>query len=126
MLEAAREAAAGDDLLLALIDQTAIDLQAGRTRLAVLRLSSLGLPAGGEARWLLPFYADAPAEIAALGPQGTTLELAVADAAGHPVCLESDPSPRAYCAFVPAQNGPFTVTLRNPGPAAAAVALVTN
>jgi hypothetical protein len=122
----ARDLAGEDETLIYLIDQSLIDLTTGRARISGVRASAASVAAGAEALWSLPFFAGAPAEVAVLGSGTSTLDLSVTDGAGNPVCLETGPADRAYCGFVPAENGSFTVTVRNPGRTAADLALITN
>jgi hypothetical protein len=70
---------------------------------------------GGE---LAEAYVEAGADI--------DLNIAVYDAAGNVVCEDHDPSPIAYCAWRPAETGPYVLKVENLGPDSATYALMTN
>ena len=48
------------------------------------------------------------------------------DDQGRLVCADTDPSHVAYCGWTPAEDGNFTLVVRNPGATDAHYALMTN
>ena len=83
--------------------------------------------AGGEAQvWQLPFFAATAAEIGLLGDGKANLDLSVALTGDSPICLDTAPSDRALCTFVPTENATFTVTVTNRSEGAATYSLLTN
>ncbi|NJM84650.1 MAG: hypothetical protein HC844_21445 [Tabrizicola sp.] len=65
--------------------------------------------------WTIALYGQSQSEVAVIGEGATNLDLTVADEAGQPVCADLSASDIALCAFAPARNGYFTVTVRNAG-----------
>lgn len=109
----------------------AADIEAGLTlRKPASRISmaSAALAGGTEARWRIAFFGQSRAELALIADgQGTSgLGLQITDESGHRICLHARPDRVAYCAFTPARNGYFTVTVTNPGPTALTYRLLSN
>ena len=96
----------------------------GRAGGAASQATGLGPDAAQS--WTLPFYGAAPAEIGLIGLSGPGLTLRVTDAAGAEICAEAPADPAALCAFTPAENGWFSIELRNGSAAAAGYLLLTN
>ncbi len=82
------------------------------------------LPAGKSDRWRMAFNGSLPAEIALIAE--SSLGLTVTDEAGEVICTTPAPAPRAYCAFTPARNGFFTVTVSPPAEGDSHYRLITN
>jgi hypothetical protein len=112
MLAAARALSGNDDLLLALLDRIEAEAPDGRITAA---MAERPLAGGHRDVWAIPFFGGARAELAVIGDGDGNLDLAITDDAGNPVCLASGPDDIAYCDWVPARNGDFTITITNLG-----------
>lgn len=88
--------------------------------------AAMVLPGGKADRWRIAFNGGLPAEIALAGDGSGNLDLTVTDETGAGVCREDSPRDRAFCAFTPARNGFFTVTVTNRAGEANRYRLVTN
>ncbi len=124
MFTAARALAGEDDLATDLIARTAAEVPRTPT-LTVLR-SSGGIRAGESHAYTLPFFSAALAEVGLLGDGTANLDLSVTGPDGTPHCLDSGPSDRALCAFSPAENATFTITVTNRSETGATYSLFTN
>lgn len=124
MLETARKLAEGDDTALTLIERAETTGSEGRNDIAVVRNSVL--EPGQTDHWKLPLFGGAYAELGIVGDGDSNLDLSVADEGGQILCQERSPSDTSLCAFVPAQNGYFTVIVQNHGPGRNSYLLVTN
>lgn len=124
MFTAAKALAKEDDLLTDLAARTLTE-SANTPTLTVIR-ATRGI-AGGEAQvWQLPFFAATAAEIGLLGDGKANLDLSVTLTGDRPICLDTAPSDRALCTFVPTENATFTVTVTNRSESAATYSLLTN
>jgi hypothetical protein len=112
MLAAARALSGNDEVLLTLLDRAEAEAPDGRITAA---LAESPLAAGHRDVWSIPFFGGALAEVAIVGDGDGNLDLAITDEAGTPVCLAAGPGDVAYCDWVPARNGRFTVTVTNLG-----------
>lgn len=128
MFTAARALAQEDDLATDLIART--EAEAPRTPTLTLIRSSRGIGPGESHAYSLPFFADALAEVGLLGDGKANLDLSVAIGEGEgeseTLCLDTGPSDRALCAFSPAENATFTITVTNRSETAATYSLLTN
>lgn len=84
------------------------------------------IAAGASSSYRIVFFGELPAEVAMIGDGGGNIDLRVTDEAGHLACAEAGPADRAFCAFTPAWNGFFTVTISNPGAQPRRYRLMTN
>jgi hypothetical protein len=119
-LDTAAALAEGDDTLLTLIDETRGAEPAPQ---ATLRSLGSALAGGGSESWTLTFFGAAPAEVGVLAGD-SVLAISVADEKGTVICAAT--APRLYCPFTPLKNGPFSVTVANPGTGVEAYRLITN
>lgn len=125
MLASAAELAAGDDVLLGLIDDTKAETMKGVASGPVYNIGSLG-NGKGDTYPPIEFRGGEYAEVYVEAKAATNLNLAVYDDQGRLVCSDTDISPIAYCGWTPASPGTFTLKVENKGPAAADYALMTN
>jgi hypothetical protein len=123
MLAAARALSGEDEILLTLLDR--VEAEAPDGRITAARAES-ALPSGQRDVWSLTFFGGALAEIAVIGDGDGNLDLTVTDESGTPVCLALGPVDIAYCDWVPARNGAFTVTVTNPSRAENSYLLLRN
>jgi hypothetical protein len=123
MLAAARALSGEDEVLLTLLDR--VEAEAPDGRITATRAESV-LPSAQRDVWSLTFFGGALAEIAVIGDGDGNLDLTVTDEIGTPVCVAIGPSDIAYCDWVPARNGTFTVTVNNPSPAENSYLLLRN
>lgn len=86
--------------------------------------AGMTLPGGKDDRWRIAFNGGLPAEIALMAEDGP-LGLTVTGDGGAVICDEP-PGPRAFCAFTPARNGFFTVTVTSRAGAGTRYRLITN
>ncbi|WP_435257475.1 hypothetical protein ACSBLW_15375 [Thioclava sp. FR2] len=124
MLNQAKILAGEDDLLLSLIDDAEVEGTRGRVGGAIQRLSRL--PGGLTDVWEVPFYGSAQSEIAIIGDGDSNLDVQIADANGHTICVDLSASDKMMCDFVPAENGYFYVTVQNKGEEKNSYYLLTN
>ncbi len=125
MLDSAEALAQGDPALLALVADARAEGARGVASGPVYELSSVP-PAGETVVADLAFKGSAPAEVYVEAAPGTNIDLRITDGSGTLVCADTHASHVAYCAWTPAADGVFTVTILNPGPAPADYALMTN
>jgi hypothetical protein len=86
---------------------------------------------GETDNWRMAFNGQLPAEIAMIGDGSSNLDMTVrdetgADEQGTVICREDGPKDRAFCGFVPLQNGFYIVTVTNRGTAPNLYRLLTN
>lgn len=124
MLAAARTYAAGEETLLGLIEDTAVEEMQGLLLGASRQLNTL--PAGAVDMWKIPFYGESYAEIGIKGDGDTPLLVTVADENGNRINCPARVDDRFYCDFVPRWNGYFTITVANTGTTRNSYALLTN
>ena len=125
MLSAAEALAAGDDVLLALIEDVRVETTKGVSSGPVYNIGAL---ANGDDDTYPPieFRGGEYAEVYVEAKASTNLNLTILDDQGRLVCSDTDKSHIAYCGWTPAQPGSFTLIVENKGPAEAAYALMTN
>jgi hypothetical protein len=124
MFAKATELAAGDEVLLGLIEDAMAESSRGRIGGAVSWLSRL--PAGQTDVWEVPFYGNSYAEIAVVGDGDTDLDVAITDENGNVFCYDVSWSDSLYCDFTPAWDGYFYVTVQNMGRVRNSYYLMTN
>lgn len=124
MLVAARSLAAGDDIMMVVIEEAEADGTHGLTSGAERQLNPL--PAGARDAWTVPFYGGSLAEIGVTGNGNTPLVVTVADENGNHITCPARDGDRFYCDFVPRWNGYFTISVTNTGNALNAYYLLTN
>lgn len=122
-LKVAETLAQGDDVALSAIDATRAETAVPR---GAVRRATADIGPGGIQVWTLDFFGKTTAELAILGNGQSTFSIEVADETGHPACATEAAADRLYCRFAPAENGTFTITVTNRGPAAEAYWLITN
>jgi hypothetical protein len=124
-LEAAvREMAAGNEDLLALLDDAAAETARGRIGGANQQMAILA--PGRKDIWEIPFAGMEQAEIGVFSDGTGGLGWMVADAAGLPVCLQHHSDEPLYCAFTPRDNAFYTVTVVSRGEVDIRYLLATN
>ena len=105
---------AGDDPdLQDLVYDLDAQLPQSRKETAVAIAADLGV--GQVDHWRLPLFGEVPAEIGLIGDGDGPLSLTILDDAGLPVCRVPESPDPGFCAFTPARNGFFTVTVENLG-----------
>ena len=118
--------AEGDPALADLAADIEADLNRGILGEGQVSSATSRLGSGETDEWRIAFNGQLPAEIAMIGDGSGNLDMTVSDEAGEVICRENGPSDRAYCGFVPLQNGFFIVTITNPGPDDSRYRLLTN
>ncbi|MFE3838079.1 hypothetical protein [Pseudogemmobacter sonorensis] len=124
MAEAARELAAGDPLLLDLIEDSLAESLKGVATGPTFLIRSLADPEGASVE--LEFSGGTLAEVYVEGAIGNRVSLAVSDAAGNPICRDSPESHIAYCDWTPAEDGAFLITVSSLDHSVTDYILVTN
>lgn len=103
-----------------------LDAQLPNSRKETSIAADAGLGSGQRDIWRMPLSGAVPAEVGLIGDGDTSLSLTITDEAGLPVCaLPPSPEP-GLCAFTPARNGFFTVTIENTGAAENTYRLLSN
>ena len=125
MLASAEPLAAGDDALLALIDDLRAETTKGVASGPVYNIGQLG-NGKGDTYPPIEFLGGEYAEVYVEAKAATNLNLAIYDDKGRLVCSDTDISHIAYCGWTPAAGGTFTLKVENKGPAPATYALMTN
>jgi hypothetical protein len=125
MLASASKLAAGDPVLLGLIEDARVEADKGVASGPVYNIGSLG-NGKGDTYPPIEFRGGEYAEVYVEARAATNLNLTVLDDQGRLVCSDTDISPIAYCGWTPATGGTFTLKVDNKGPAAAEYALMTN
>ena len=104
----------------------ALDAQLPRGRSDAASAARSDLAAGQSDIWQIAFFGESYVELAVLGDSDSGLAVAVTDEAGNPVCADLSAPDQLVCAFVPARNGFFTVTVANTGAMVNSYTLLTN
>jgi hypothetical protein len=125
MLASAEALAAGDDALLGLIEDAAVETTKGVASGPVYNIGSLG-NGKGDTYPPIEFRGGEYAEVYVEAKAAVNLNLGVYDDKGRLVCSDTDISHIAYCGWTPASAGTFTLKVENKGPAGADYALMTN
>jgi hypothetical protein len=113
MLAKAKELAAGDDAMLAMIDD--IEAEGGRGRIGGASRTLSRLPAGYNDTFRIPYYGGVLAELAVVGDGDADLDLLVTDENGNTICYDTSYSDQLYCSWSPRWDGNFFVTVKNMG-----------
>lgn len=124
MLAAARSLAAGDDILMVLVEEAEAEGSHGLTSGAQRQLNAL--PAGASDSWTVPFFGGALAEIGVIGDGDTPLVVSVTDENSNRLTCPARGEDRFYCAFVPRWNGNFVISVTNTGDKTNSYYLLTN
>lgn len=124
MLAAARELAGEDETLIGVVE--AVERDMGHGRMISVATSRTTLTAGKTDRWEVPLFGETAVELAVVGDGDAPLSVLVADENGHVICQDPGGSAVAYCAFTPATNATFVVTVSNLGKAPDSYILMTN
>lgn len=90
-----------------------LDAQLPRERPASAVSTASDLAGGAADVWQMAFFGESPAELALIGDGDGPLDLTVTDAAGNLICADLSPRAVKACAFTPARNGFFTLTISN-------------
>jgi hypothetical protein len=125
MLASATELAAGDAVLLGLIEDAGQERERGVASGPVYNIGSLG-NGKGDTYPPIEFRGGEYAEVYVEAKAATNLNLAIYDDKGRLVCSDTDISHIAYCGWTPAAAGSFTLKVDNKGPSGADYALMTN
>lgn len=125
MLALAEDLAAGDAVVLGLIEDARVETVKGVASGPVYNIGSLG-NGKGDTYPPIEFRGGEYAEVYVEAKAATNLNLAVYDDKGRLVCSDTDISPIAYCGWTPATGGIFTLKVDNKGPVGADYALMTN
>lgn len=125
MLATARDLAAGDDMMLGLIDDVASENTKGVVSGPVYNNARIG---GGKTDTYraVPFEGGTYAEIYVEAKGSNDLNLKVTDDQGRLVCSDTDASAIAYCGWSPRSTGDFTIAVQNASGGSADYALITN
>lgn len=125
MLNTARELAAGDAMMLGLIDDVAAEQTKGVVSGPVYNNARIG---GGQTDTYraVPFEGGTYAEIYVEAKGSNDLNLKVTDDQGRLVCSDTDASAIAYCGWSPRSTGDFTIAVQNASGGSADYALITN
>jgi hypothetical protein len=103
-----------------------LDAQLPRGRIASAATTKSDLPAGQTDLWTIAFFGESYAELALVGDGDSNLDLVITDAASNMICADLSATDLAFCDFVPARNGFFTVTITNHGNAVNSYTLISN
>lgn len=125
MLEAARETAAGDEVMLGLIEDVASENSKGVTNGPVYNIASLGAK-GSDTYRAVPFDGRKYAEVYVEAKGSQDLNVHIYDAQNRLVCSDTDASAIAYCGWRPREAGTFTVKVTNASGSGARYSLMTN
>lgn len=125
MLASAAELAAGDEVVLGLIEDARVEASKGVASGPVYNIGSLG-NGKGDTYPPIEFRGGEYAEVYVEAKAATNLNLAIYDDKGRLVCSDTDISHIAYCGWTPASPGSFTLKVDNKGPMGADYALMTN
>ena len=125
MLASAAELAAGDEVVLGLIEDARVEASKGVASGPVYNIGSLG-NGKGDTYPPIEFRGGEYAEVYVEAKAATNLNLAIYDDKGRLVCSDTDISHIAYCGWTPASPGSFTLKVDNTGPVGADYALMTN
>ena len=124
MFAKATELAAGDDMMLGLIEDAMAEGSRGRIGGSAEWLSRL--PAGMTDVWEVPFYGNSYAEVAVVGDGDANLDVAITDENGNVICYDVSWSDKLYCDWTPSWDGYFYVTVQNMGGSRNSYYLMTN
>jgi hypothetical protein len=113
MIATAKDLAAGDETLLALVDD--IEAEGSRGRIGGASRTLSRLPAGSIDVWKVPFYGGSYAEMGISGDGDAPLSVLVTDENGNRIYCPSASWDKFYCDFVPKWNGYFFVSVKNNG-----------
>jgi len=123
MLATAKELAADDETMMAMIED--IEAESARGRIGGASRTLSRLPAGAVDVWKIPFYGQSYAEVGIAGDGDAPLSAVVTDEYGNRVgCARSYDT--IYCNFVPVRSGYFFVTVANNGRKRNSYYLLTN
>jgi hypothetical protein len=125
MLASAEALAAGDAVVLGLIEDAKVEMDKGVASGPVYNIGSLG-NGKGDTYPPIEFRGGEYAEVYVEAKAATNLNLAIYDDKGRLVCSDTDISHIAYCGWTPATPGSFTLKVENKGPVGAEYALMTN
>lgn len=125
MLASAKDLAAGNDVLLGLVEDVRAESSKGAAAGPVYNIGSLG-NGGLDTYPVVEFLGGEYAEVYVEAKGATDLNLAIYDAQGRLVCSDSDISHIAYCGWRPGDTGGFVLKVENNGPSSAKYALMTN
>ena len=113
LLAAARSLASDSEIVMALIEEVEAMGTKGVRGGPVFHLDTVR--AGTIDVYTMEFRGGELAEVAVLGDGDTDLDLLVFDENGNEICVDSDLSDQAYCAWYPRWTGSFRVEIENLG-----------
>lgn len=125
MLASAAKLAAGNEVVLGLIEDAGMEMPRGVASGPVYNIGSLG-NGKGDTYPPIEFRGGEYAEVYVEAKAAVNLNLGVYDDKGRLVCSDTDISHIAYCGWTPASAGTFTLKVENKGPMGADYALMTN
>jgi hypothetical protein len=125
MLAEAERLAAGDELILGLIEDARAEGTKGVASGPVYNIGRLSA-GGGDTYPPITFRGGEYAEVYVEAKSAADLNLTITDAKGRLVCSDTDSSHIAYCGWTPEGEGDFTLRVENRGPRGADYALMTN
>ena len=125
MLATARDFAAGDEAMLALIEDVAAEGTKGVVNGPVYNIATLKAK-GTDTYGRVPFEAGKYAEIYVEATGSQDLNLHVYDDQNRLVCSDTDASAIAYCGWRPRATADFTIKVSNATGASARYSLMTN
>lgn len=125
MLDQADAFAAGDELMLGLIEDERATRSKGVTNGPVYNIASLG-GKGSDTYRNVPFDGKKYAEVYVEAKGNQDINVYIYDAQNRLVCSDTDVSAIAYCGWRPRESGAFSVKVTNESGAGAEYSLMTN
>ncbi|WP_238365067.1 hypothetical protein [Mesobacterium pallidum] len=125
MLDTARDLAAGDDLMLGLIEDAATEGTKGVVNGPVYNIANLRAK-GTDSYNGVPFEGGKYAEIYVEASGSQDMNLHVYDAQNRLVCSDTDASAIAYCGWRPRSTGGFSIKVTNASGSSARYSMMTN
>lgn len=125
MMSTARDFAAGDGMLIGLIEDVEAEASKGVTIGPVYNIARIS---GGrtDTYKAVPFDGGAYAEIYVEAKSNADLNLRIYDAQNRLVCSDTDASAIAYCGWKPRKSGNFTIAVENASGSSVQYSLITN
>jgi hypothetical protein len=124
MLASAKDLAAGDEMLMGLIED--IEAEGARGRIGGPSRTLSRLNAGRTDIFRVPFYGGRLAELAIIGDGDADLDLLVTDENGNTICRDVSYSDKLYCSWTPRWDGYFLIGVVNQGRIRNSYYLLTN
>ncbi|MEM8577742.1 MAG: hypothetical protein AAGF60_07810 [Pseudomonadota bacterium] len=125
MLAAAKDLAAGDPGMLALIEDIEAERTKGVSGGPVYNVAQIG-PKRTDTYRAVPFDGGTYAEIYIEAQDSSDLNLRIFDAQDRLVCSDTDASAIAYCGWQPRADGAFTIAVENATAGTVTYNMITN